>query len=95
MKKLVMVETISQHVIKYCIEVEDDIDHVLDEVAISISGGLEIQEFSQRHIGETIISHREISLDEFVKQFDIDNDYIKDWELHQKLQCVNKINYDK
>ena len=34
MKKLVMVDCISQFRIRYAVEVEDDIDHALDEVVM-------------------------------------------------------------
>ena len=96
MKKLVMVDCLSQFRIRYCVEVEDDIDHALDEILME-SDSLEFQEFSQEHLlpSPVILSHKEISKEEYLKMFDEDNDYLKGWDEHQKLQFINKINYDK
>lgn len=90
-KKLVMVETLSQFRVKYVIEVEDDIDHALDEVVMN--EGL-LTEFSQKSLEPTIIiSHREITEEEYLKQFDEDNQYLISWDKVYKLRNINKINY--
>ena len=95
MKKLVMVDCLSQFRIRYCVEVEDDIDHALDEV-ICMSDDLEFQEFSQEHLlpSPIILSHREISKEEYLRMFNEDNDYLKSWSEDQKFKFINKINYD-
>ena len=57
MKKLVLVDVISQHLIRYVVEVEDDIDHALDEF-ICREGDADFQEFSQNYLGSMPITHR-------------------------------------
>jgi hypothetical protein len=94
MKKLVMVDCISQHRIRYVVEVEDDIDHALDEI-VCREHDTAFQEFSQKHLGGSIISHREISKEEYLKIFNEDNDYLQSWTEEQKLQFINKINYEE
>lgn len=95
MKKLVMVDCLSQFRIRYVVEVEDDIEHALDEVMMQ-EGEPEFIEFSQEHLEPTIfISHREISKEEFLRMFDEDNSYLKSWSEDKKLEFINKINYDK
>ena len=96
MKKLVMVDCLSQFRIRYCVEVEDDIDHALDEILMR-SDDLEFQEFSQEHLlpSPVFLSHREISKEEYLRMFDEDNNYLKEWNEEQKLKFINKINYEK
>jgi hypothetical protein len=91
MKKLVLVEAISMHRMRYCVEVEDDIDHALDShTAGDLDDG---NEMSQEHMGEFTISHREITEEEYLKIFDEDNDYLKDWTDEQKKQFIHRIDY--
>lgn len=92
MKKLVMVETLSQFLIRYVVEVEDDIEHACDEV-LMMETDPNFLEFSQKHLGINIISNREITKEEYLKIFDIDNDYLAGWDVEQKLKYINKIDY--
>lgn len=92
MKKLVLVDTISQHRVRFVVEVEDDIDHALDEITCKEVDS-NFREFSQNWLGQTIISHREISKKEYLDIFNKDNDYLSQWTDEQKLKFVNKINY--
>jgi len=95
MKKLVMVDVLSQFRIRYCVEVENDIDHALDEV-IMREGDSDFQEFSQEHLEPTVfISHREINKEEYLRMFDEDNDYLKSWSEEKKLEFINKIDYEE
>lgn len=95
MKKLVMVDVLSQFRIRYCVEVEDDIDHALDEIVVNESDA-NFREFSQQHLEPTVIlSHREITEDEYLKMFDEDNNYLETWTKEQKLKFINKINYEE
>lgn len=90
-----MVDVLSQFLTRYCVEVEDDIDHALDEVVINESDA-NFHEFSQQHLEPTVIlSHREITEDEYLKMFDADNNYLKIWSKEQKLKFINKINYEE
>ena len=92
MKKLVLVETISQHRIRYVVEVEDNLEHALDEV-VCREHDTDFKEFSQTHLGSVVVSHREISGDEYLKIFNEDNDYLSMWPEEQKNRLINVINY--
>ena len=91
MKKLVLVESISQHLIRRCVEVKDDIDYALDSFDAE---ELDDREMSQTWLGEISISHREITEDEYLKIFDKDNEYLKDWDKEQKLDMIHRIKSD-
>lgn len=92
MKKLVLVETLSQFRIRYAVEVEveDDIDHAIDQL---VNGRAE--EMSQEHLGEIPISNREITREEYLNLFNKDNDYLKSWTDDQKFNLINRIDYNK
>jgi hypothetical protein len=93
-KKLYLVETVSIFRMRYVIEAEDE-SHALDEVTYHVTGGEELKEFSQKHIDEVVVSSRKISNKSYLKLFDKDNDYLKNWNKEQKLQYVNWIDYEK
>lgn len=90
-KKLVMVDCISQFRMRYCVEVEDDIGHALDHVTMYEHDPDKLKEFSQLHIGNHIISHREIDKEEYLRMFDEDNDYAKNWDEEQKFKSINEV----
>jgi len=94
MKKY-LVETISQHLVRYVVEARNE-SHALDEVFINTTSDYNENwsEFSQRHIGENVISSREITEDEYINLFDKDNSYLKSWTNERKLSFINKIEYD-
>lgn len=95
MKKLVMVDVLSSFRIRYCVEVEDVLEHALDEV-VCREGDTNFAEFSQMPLEPTnIISYREIDEQEYLRMFDEDNTYLKSWSKEQKLNFINKINYDE
>lgn len=89
MKKLVLIEAMSMYRMRYVAEVEDNIDHALD----SFAGG-DFFEMSQKHMGEFDISHREITEKEYLKIFDEDNDYLRNWSEKEKKKFIYKIKYD-
>jgi hypothetical protein len=94
MKKIVMVEVLSQFRIRYAVEVEDEIQHALDEVVCRESD-IDFKEFSQEHLEPTVfVNHYEVSKEEYLKMFDEDNDYLKNWTDDQKLGFINAINYE-
>jgi hypothetical protein len=95
MKKLYLVETVSIFRQRYVVEAHEA-EHAADEVVMNTSGAYsdEFKEFSQKHIDECITSTRELSIDEYVELFDEDNDYLKNWDLSQKMQYINTIKYD-
>lgn len=92
-KKLYMVETVSIFRHRYIIGARSD-DDAKDEVVMCL-GKEGFDEFSQKHIDETIIDAREISTDEYIKEFDRENDYLKNWPLEKKFQFVHDIDYEK
>lgn len=89
-KELVLVECISTFRQRYVVEVPaGKKEWALDTVTMN-----EATEFSQEHLGETIVSHRVISEAEFVQLHNEDNDYLKDWTDEQKKRHITQINDD-
>lgn len=88
--ELVMVECISQFRQRYVVEVpKGKSEWALDTVTME-----EAKEFSQEHLGETIVSHRVISLDEAIEVCDIDNHYCKSWSDEQKINTFITLESD-
>jgi len=85
-----LVETVSVFRMRYVVEAENE-SHARDEFTMSV--GDDFKEFSQLHIDEMITSTREIDTTEYLRLFDEDNVYLKDWDEDQKLQFVNVLNY--
>jgi hypothetical protein len=93
MGKLVMVETLSQYRMRYVVEVRDVEDAI--EIATANSGNFEFEEFSQKHLGTTVISYREINSDEYMRMFNEDNDYLSSWTDEQKKRFINRVEYNE
>ena len=85
-----LVETVSLFRMRYVVEAKNASD-AKDEVTMSV--GDDFKEFSQLHVDEMITSTREIDTAEYIRLFDEDNVYLKDWDEEQKLDFVNAINY--
>ena len=93
MKKIetqwVLVETISTFRERYMVEVpvgvdrygKDKADWALDTVTME-----EAKEFSQEHLGETIVSHRVVTKEEALAMCDKENDYAKKWNDELKMK---------
>lgn len=81
--KWVLVDTISQFRMRYLVEIPAHADDgwALDTVVCE-----EALEFSQEHLGETIVSKRVVTKEEALKQFDQDNDYLKGWDEDVKIR---------
>ena len=81
MTKYVMVDTISQFRMRYVVEVPDDVENpsegkypcTPEQYASDSVVCEDTREFSQEHIGETIVSTREVSLEEAISQWRKDN----------------------
>jgi hypothetical protein len=87
----VLVDTVSQFRQRYVVEVpKGKSEYALDSVTME-----DVKEFSQKHLGETIVSHRVISEKDALDLFDEDNDYLKSWNEEKKLSYINKIDYSK
>jgi len=85
-----LVETVSVFRMRYVVEAKNASD-AKDEVTMSM--GDDFKEFSQLHLDEMISSTREITNAEYLRMFDEDNVYLKDWDEDQKLDFVNVLNY--
>ena len=86
--QLVLVECISQFRQRYVVEVPIGVDDfgndkanwALDTVTME-----EAHEFSQEHLGETIVSHRVVTPEEVLKLCDKDNSYCSSWTDEHKM----------
>jgi hypothetical protein len=75
---------------RYVIEANNASD-AKDEVTMNVG---ELAEFSQLHIDEMITSARQIDKKEYLRLFDEDNEYLKAWSKEQKLNWINKVDYN-
>lgn len=80
--EFVMVECISTYRMRYMVEVPAG----KTEWALDIVTMEEAVEFSQKHIGEHIISHRVVTEEYVLSTCDIDNDYAKSWSDEKKME---------
>ena len=87
-----LVETVSVFRMRYVVEANNASD-ARDEVTLNV--GDNFHEFSQLHLDEMISSTREIDDVEYLRMFDEDNVYLKDWDEEQKFRFVQVLNYDK
>lgn len=79
--ELVMVECVSQFRERYLVEVpKGKTEWALDTVTMQ-----EATEFSQKHLGETIVSHRVVSKEEAISICDNENDYALYWPEENKI----------
>ena len=79
--KFTLVECVSTFRMRYVVEVPVGTDDwAADTVVMN-----EAKEFSQEHIGEQIVSQRDLTREEVIKLCDIDNDYCKSWTEEQKI----------
>jgi len=86
--KIFLVETITTFRHRYAIKCKS-YEHACDTVVME-----EASEFSQEHLGETIVSGREISEEEYLKIHDADNGYIASWPKEKKLEFVHTVDYE-
>lgn len=84
-----LVETVSMFRMRYVIEALED-THACDTVIMNDG---DVEEFSQVHLDEIITSTREIDDAEYLRLFDQDNDYLKDWDDSLKFRRVHVIDY--
>ena len=81
--ELVLVECVSTFRMRYMVEVpKGKADWALDTVTMN-----EAKEFSQKHLGETIVSHRVISEEDALTLCDNENDYAKPWDNEHKMKA--------
>jgi hypothetical protein len=81
-KVWVMVECVSMFRQRYMVETPaDHPEYALDTVTMN-----EAKEFSQEHLGETIVSHRVVTQQEALDQCEIDNTYCKVWNDEKRME---------
>ena len=80
-----IVEALSLFRIVYAIDT-DKKDWAEDTVAME-----EVEEFGQMHLGEMIVSSREVDDDELIRIHDELNDYLVAWTREKKLSRVHKV----
>ena len=85
-----LVETISMYRMRYVVKA-DNADAAKAYVEGNIGDNHNLEEFSQLHLSEIVSSSRRIGTREYLRVFDQDNDYLKDWSDDQKLSFVNKV----
>lgn len=89
--EMVLVETVSTFRMRYVVEVPiGKKEWALDTVTMN-----EAEEFSQEHVGEQIVSHRVIDAPEYLRIFNEDNGYLKNWTDEQKFRFVTPIPEDE
>lgn len=92
-KEWVLVECVSQFRERYMVEVPaGKTEWALDTVTME-----EAKEFSQKFLGETIVSHRVVTEEEALRLCDIDNEYCKEWGAEKKIHTffTKQEEYDK
>lgn len=78
----VLVETVQTFLHRYMVEVpKDHPEYALDTVTME-----EAKEFSQKHLGEQIASHRVVSYKEAMDLCRADNEYCKTWTDEQFMK---------
>ena len=79
----VLVEAVSVFRMRYMVEVpKGKSEYALDTVVMN-----EALEFSQKHLDETIVSHRVVGKKEALALCDEDNDYTKGWSKDKKIEA--------
>jgi hypothetical protein len=78
----VLVECVSTFRQRYVVQVPAGKEEwALDTVSME-----EAKEFSQKHLGETIVSHRVITQEDAIKLCDEDNGYVSAWPEEKKIE---------
>ena len=83
-KVWVLVDCIQQHRVRYVVEAPAD----QPELALDVVTMNQAKEFSQKDLGQTIVSHRVVSGGEALDICDEDNDYLKDWTDSKKIEVL-------
>lgn len=89
--KYYVVTAISQYRMRYVIPVEDLMEedgHVNKSWAMDSVVMQEVEEFSQEHIGETVIDVVEEDEETVLARFDEENEYLKDWTQEHKVRYI-------
>jgi hypothetical protein len=91
--KYVVVDTVATYRMRYVVSMEElqgenpaypvDAEWACDSVTCE-----EVEEFSQKYLGEQIIDHYVVDENAIIDTFDKDNDYLSEWTRDQKLEHI-------
>ena len=103
MTNYVIVTAISSHRMRYVIPVDElqklnpdvPVEGHETEWAMDCVTCEEVNDFSQRHVGEQIIDAYIVDEESMLNLFDADNDYLKGWTKEKKLEYVRKWKCDR
>ena len=85
--EIVLVEAVSSFRMTYAVRVpKNKQDWALEDVVAR-----EASEIAQEHLGEQIFSHRVVSTQEYLQEFDLRNIWARGWTQEQKLNQISKI----
>jgi hypothetical protein len=79
-----LVEALSQYRMVYVVDTDQQ------DWAEEMVWADEVPEFGQMHLGELVVSSREVTDEECIRVHDEINDYLKEWTRDQKLARVYK-----
>ena len=93
--KYVVVDAIATYRMRYVVSMEElqkeNLDMTVDpEWALDAVTCEDVEEFSQKYLGEQILEHYVVEEDAILDIFDIDNDYLKEWTREQKLEHIKR-----
>lgn len=88
-KKLFLVDTLSTFRIRYAIEAESERE--AEALVLDNSSNDYLKEFSQKHLGMTLISAHEMNESAYLNIFNQDNDYLESWSDEEKMIYINRI----
>ena len=91
--KYVVVDTVATYRMRYVVSMEElqeeNPDYPVDPVwACDSVTCEEVEEFSQKYLGEQIIDHYVVDENAIIDTFDRDNDYLKEWTREQKIEYI-------
>jgi len=94
-EKYVVVTTVSQFRMRYVVPMselqkENELAPVDPKWALDGVTCEDYYEFSQEHIGETIVDLCIENEEQILDRFDRENDYLISWNKEQKLECIRK-----
>lgn len=84
--KLYLVEKLDVFRMRYVVNANNPVDAI--DATSDINNP---KEFSQKALDSIVNSVREITKEEYLKLFDIDNDYLSSWDEGKKLDFINFI----
>ena len=94
-KKIVIVDVVSTHRLRFAVEVEANDDKVARQYAVDDwvleQDNPDFQEMSQKHMGCFDIDSRVVTQEQYLELFDEDNDYMAHVELDRKLSYINRV----